>query len=261
MKILVIHGSMRKGNTYAVTQKIISRLLNKPDVECAEISVADLNLPFCSSCHLCMTKGEEYCPHYHITGGVQSALMNCDGVIVSGVSYIRSLNAAMKNLLDHLAYGYHRPALFGKKGMAVVTSAGVGERSVAKYLKRVLGQWGVNGAIIVTRNDKEKRLQSIDKEIEILNRFADRFYHQIISNKPIPPSLKCIVMHNAFRAMSLGEFAESERDTQFWLQNSYKNRAYPVRAGLLKYAAGAIMYGIVGYSAKMIGKMYAKRLK
>ena len=260
MKILIIHGSMRKGNTYAVTRKLIDRLLSKPDVECTEISVADLDLPFCSSCHACLTRGEEYCPHFPITGGVQSALMDCDGVIVSGVSYIRSLNAAMKNLLDHFAYGYHRPAFFGKKGMVVTTSAGTGEKGVAKYLKTVLGQWGINGAIVVTRNEKEKRLQTPEKETEILNRYADRFYQLTASKQPVLPSLQNIVIHNAFRAMSLSEFGESERDTQYWLQDGYRDKAYPVEAGPFRYAVGAIMYKIIGFSAKMIGKVYAKRL-
>jgi multimeric flavodoxin WrbA len=257
MKILVIHGSMRKGNTYSLTKEIMKRLLEKPDVECTEISVADLKLPFCASCHVCFAKGEEYCPHYDIMCGVQSALMDCDGVILSGTTYMWALNAAMKNLLDHLAYGFHRPALFGKKGMVVTTSAGDGEKDAAKYLKTVLGQWGINRALTATLNTKEKQLQS--KGEKYLCSAAERFYKLIASKKPLLPSLKSIAAHNSFRAMSLSEFGENERDRQYWSQAGFCNRAYPVKAGMLKYAAGATVHGIVKQAAKMIGLVYVKR--
>ena len=84
MKITVIHGSMRKGNTFALVGEILSRLKTKPDVEIKEIGVAGIELPFCCSCHLCLNKGEEFCPHYDIMKEVRSALLESDGVIISG---------------------------------------------------------------------------------------------------------------------------------------------------------------------------------
>ena len=259
MKILVVHGSMRQGNTYALVKKITERLLTKPDVECIEISVADLNLPFCQSCNACFAKGEAYCPHHAIMQGVQSALLECDGVIFSGVTYMWALNAAMKNLLDHLAYGFHRPTLFGKKGMVIVTSSGSGEKSVAHYLKTVLGQWGINGASMVTLNAKEQQLISPDKASARLHREAERFYRLIQSGQFIAPSVKSIAVHNAFRAMSLSDFAEYACDTQFWQRDGYCNKAYPVRAGF-KYPIGVLMYAAAKYSTRMLGRIYAKRL-
>ena len=258
MKIFVIHGSMRKGNTYSLTKEIVDRLIAKPNVECTEISVADLNLPFCCSCHVCFEKGEEYCPHHEIMHEVQSALKDCDGVILSGTTYMWALNAAMKNLLDHMSYGFHRPALFGKKGMVVTTAKGAGEKGVAKYLKSVLGQWGVNGAMIVTVNEKEKQIKT--KGAAYLDRAADKFYRAIVSGKPIPPSIKNIAVHNSFRAMSLSEYGESECDAKHWQQPGFSDRAYPVKAGPFKYTAGSIVHGLVKRSSKIIGKIYAKRL-
>jgi multimeric flavodoxin WrbA len=250
---------MRKGNTYAITKGIVNFLLTKPDVECTEISVADLELSFCRSCHVCFSKGEEHCPHHTAMRGVQSALMECDGVILSGTTYMWALNAAMKNLLDHLAYGVHRPALFGKKGMVIATSAGNGEKAVAKYLKTALGQWGINGAIVITQNTKERQLQSSDKTAVKFDRAAERFYQLIASNRFIAPKLKSIAVHNAFRAMSLSDFAENECDIQFWQQQGFYDRAYPVKAGP-KYVAGALMYEAVKHLTIMLGRTYAKHL-
>jgi len=249
---------MRKGKTYALTKEIMNRLSCKGDVEYVEISVADLKLPFCVSCHICFAKGEEYCPNYTHIADVQTALKECDGIILSGTTYMWALNAAMKNLLDHLAYGFHRPTLFGKKGMVIATSKGNGEKAVTKYLKAVLSQWGVNGAIVVTQNSKEEQLMSASKIATKLDRHAERFYKQIVSKNFIKPSLRSIAVHNAFRSMALSEFAEFEADTQYWQQEGL-NRAYPVKAGVVKYAVGAAVFCIASFATKTIGRVFLKR--
>ena len=253
MKILVIHGSMRKGKTYALTKEIMRHLAAKPDVEFTEISVADSRLPFCISCHACFKKGEEHCPNYSHFSDAYKTLLDCDGIILSGATYMWALNAAMKNFLDHLSFNFHRPSLFGKKGMVIATSAGNGEKAVAKYLKTVLGQWGVNGAIVVTRNAKQERLVSTLKQAAQVQKAAERFYEQLASGRAIAPTLRSIVVHNAFRAMSLSDFAEYERDTEFWQQDGYRNRAYPIKAGL-KYIVGATMFSVAKFTAKILGR-------
>ena len=258
MRILVIHGSMRKGNTYALTKEIMKRLLDKPDVEFTEIGVSDLALPFCRSCHVCFTKGEENCPHYDVMRNVETALAGCDGVIMGGATYMWALNAAMKNLLDHLSYMFHRPAFFGKKGMVVTTSTGAGEKAVAKYLKTVLGQWGINGAAIVSQTAKKQKMVSPDKTAAKLDRAAERFYQSIASKRFIAPTLRNIAVHNAFRAMSLSDYSESERDTAYWRQDGFRDRAYPVKAGP-GYVIGAFVYAAAKYMTNVLGKKYVKQ--
>lgn len=257
MNILVIHGSLRKGKTYALTKEVMSHLASKQDVEFTEISISNLSLPFCTSCHICFKKGEEFCPNYDHFGDVHKALLGCDGVILSGTTYMWALNAAMKNLLDHLSFNFHRPVLFGKRGMVIATSAGNGEKAVAKYLKTVLGQWGINGAIVVTRNTKQEQLAPQEKQAARVRQAAECFYNQLTSGRPISPTLRSIVVHNAFRAMSLSSHAEYPRDTEFWRQEGYHNRAYPVKAGP-KYIIGAMMFGIAKYTAKVLGKKVAQ---
>ena len=265
MKILVIHGSMRKGNTYALTNEILSRLSSKQDVEIVEIGVADLNLPFCTSCHICLMKGERFCPHRAIMEKIQTVLAECDGVIFSGVTYMRGLNAAMKNVIDHLSYLFHRPALFGKKGIVVITSTGAGENGVAKYLKTVLGYWGVNGALVITRKMRNhstqvENVQFLAKETAKLNKVSDRFYDWIKSKRQISPSSKSIAIHNTFRAMSLSKYAESECDTAYWKKEGFFNKVYPVKAGLFKYLIGAFVHSSVKRLVKIVGWAYTRKI-
>lgn len=265
MKILVIHGSMRKGNTYALTKEILSRLSAKQDVETVEFGVSDINLPFCTSCHLCLLKGETFCPHRAVMEKIQAALAECDGVIFSGVIYMRGLNAAMKNVIDHLAYLFHRPSLFGKKGMVVVTTAGSGEDSVVKYLKKILGFWGVNGALVVTRKMRnhnakpDETLQLSAKEIAKLDKVSNRFYSLIKSKRSIPPSLKSIAIYNTVRAVSLSPYTESESDAAYWRTDGFCNKAYPVKAGLLKYLMGMFVHGSVKILVKIVGWAYTRK--
>ena len=259
MQVLVIHGSMRKGNTYELTKRVVHCLATKPDVEVTEIGVSELELPLCISCHMCFLKGEEYCPHYNVMQSIEAALLECDGVIVSGTTYVWALNAAMKNVLDHLAFLFHRPALFGRKGMVVTTSAGSGEKSVANYLKTVLGQWGINGAQVLALNAKEREMSAPAKVEAKIEKAAERFYKDIISNKALAPSMKNMAVHNAFRAMSLGEFAASEKDAAYWRQNGFRDKAYPVKVNAFSYFVGATVYGVVKQATVVLGRAYRNR--
>jgi len=253
MKILVVHGSMRKGKTYALTKEIMSHISSGSDVEFTEVHVSDLNLPFCVSCFACFKKGEEYCPNYASYSIVHKALLDSDGIILSGTTYMWTLNAAMKNLLDHLSFNFHRPVLFGKKGMVVATSTGAGEKAVAKYLKTVLGQWGVNSAVVVTRNTKEEMLISTEKQAVKVKRSAEKFRSQLTSGRLIPPDLRSIAVHNAFRSMAQSASAQDERDIEFWKQDGYYNRAYPVKAGW-KYIIGALVFSLAKQTTKILEK-------
>ena len=259
MKLLVIHGSMRRGNTFALAQEILRRLAAKPDVEVTEIGVADLDLPLCRSCHACFERGEEFCPHYGAMRDVEAALLGCDAVILSGVTYEWALNAAMKNLVDHLAWLFHRPALFGKKGMVIATSKGAGEKGVAKYLKTVLGQWGVNGALILTQNEKEQKLLSDKKQAAKLDRVAGQFYRLIQSGRTLQPSLKAIAVHNSFRAMAQSEYSDSERDARYWRESGYGGKAYPLKIRWGRRAFGALVNRAAAGAARLAGRVYAKR--
>jgi multimeric flavodoxin WrbA len=266
MKIVVIHGSMRRGNTHRLTGEITTRLEAYPDVQITEFSVANMNLPFCLSCHACFARGEEQCPHYSLLSELRSALIACDGLIISGTTYMWALNGSMKNLLDHFAYMFHRPALFGKKGLVITTSAGNGEKGVAKYLKAVLGQWGINGALILTENTKSRMLQGggdtrSAKEVSAYDQTAKKFYSLIKSGNPIPPSLKTLAVHNAFRVSSLSEFAENERDIAFWNQPGFIDKSYPVKIGAFRTLIGNFIYNAAKSATSALGAVYKKNRK
>lgn len=256
MNILMVHGSMRKGNTYALAQEIKNRLAAKPEVTIQEFHAGALELPFCTSCHLCLTRGEEFCPHYAHMRELETALLECDGVILCGAVYMWALNAAMKNILDHLSFLFHRPSLFGKAGMVIATATGTGDKNVTKYLKTVLGQWGINRAVTVRQTEKSRALLSAAKQSAKLDAAAETFYRQIKSGKPLPPSLKSIAVHNAFRATALGAFSASVRDRQYWQQTGFRDKPYPVPAGRFRTLLGAAVYSAATRASSILARGY-----
>ena len=238
----MIHGSMRKGNTYKLTQKVIGKLQAHGDVKIDEISVAKLDLPFCTSCHQCFEKGEEKCPHYNTMHRVAEKLENCDAVIVSGVVYSMHLNAAMKNLLDHFSYYFHRPRLFNTKGLVITTTAGGGEKTVAKYLQATLAQWGIAGAESLSFKIQTVPFALNEKQNHKLDKVTENFYYTIQNNRLSSPSVKALAIHNAFRGMSAVDVPISELDKAFWEKSGYGHSVYPRKVNILKTALGAVTY-------------------
>ena len=245
MKITVINGSMRKGNTYGVTQAVLEHLRSHNDVEITEFNVADLDLPFCTSCHICFDKGEAFCPHYDVVSTVAKAIEDCDGLIMSGVCYAMHINAATKNLIDHFAYLFHRPRLFDKIGLVITTTAGAGENIVAKYLRQVLGHWGMGKAILLPMKIQTPTFLLNDKQKSQVSTATNKFYAAIKKEKPFPPSLISVVVHNSFRGHASISPPLSECDSAYWRDSGFADKVYPRRIFVVKFLVGGLIYPIM----------------
>jgi len=242
MRILAINGCMRKtGSTYKMLETVLERMKREGDADIEVIHVADLNLPFCVSCHNCFVKGEEYCPHAETVGKVVEALRRADGVILAGTTYVMALNAAMKNLVDHIAWMNHRPALFGKHGLVIATTAGGGAGGVAKYLREVMGYWGICGAGTLVNNKAYEPFPLTDKQLAKIHRAADRFAGAVRSGRAPKPAMENIGSYNAFRAMSLSKTPLSEKDAEFWRASGFRDKAYPSGGNPIQLFIGEYM--------------------
>ncbi len=242
MKILVIHGSMRRGNTYKLAQEVIASLREKKDVQIDEIEVKKLELPFCASCLTCFSKGENKCPHAETVQDVANRIKQSDGIILTGVVYSLHLNAAMKNLIDHLSYFFHRPCLFDKKGMAITTTAGAGENKVAKYLQSVMSSWGMSGILRLSEKIQTEPCVLTEKQKQRAKSSADKFYDLIEGDINTPPSFMVVCTYNAFRAMSLANNAYSKTDKEYWQSCGFGDKVYPRKISIVKKFVGHMTY-------------------
>lgn len=143
MKILVIMGSPRNGNTVRIVKEIENEMKKLGDVEFSSISLRDLHLEQCRGCHLCLFKGEGLCPLKDDRQMLEEQLLNADGVIFASPNFASSVTALFKNFIDRLAYAGHRPRFFRTRAMAVVTSAGPGGLSeTVSYMATSLSAYG-----------------------------------------------------------------------------------------------------------------------
>ncbi len=63
MKITIIHGSPRKGNTYEAANIVKEEMEKHDEIEFKEYFLPNDMPEFCRGCFSCFFKGESFCPH------------------------------------------------------------------------------------------------------------------------------------------------------------------------------------------------------
>jgi hypothetical protein len=81
MKILVLLGSPRKGNTYPAAERIRKTMQEKALVEWWYVMLRDLCLEPCRGCGTCFVRVEDFCPIHDDIGDVVEKMEDADGVI------------------------------------------------------------------------------------------------------------------------------------------------------------------------------------
>ncbi len=153
MKILVIMGSPRKGNTYKAVKKIEKFMQSLGDVEVEYLMLKDANLSQCRGCFVCTMEGEDHCPFKNESSAIEQKMHDADGVIFAAPVYGMNVPALMKTFIDHFSYIFHRPRFFDKKPLLApllsITGA-LGFKEVFHYLKLVVSVWGLRYLIVLT---------------------------------------------------------------------------------------------------------------
>ncbi|WP_407377629.1 flavodoxin family protein [Methanobrevibacter sp.] len=224
MKYLIINGSPRLGNTYGV----INQVKNSLDGEFEEVFLIGERIPMCRGCFKCIEEGEKECPDYDKVNPIVEKMKSCDAIIIGSPVYAMNVTALLKNFFDHTAYLFHRPELFTKKALVVVTTAGAGHKKVAKYIDETLRHWGVNRthkiAIAVGGKDLSE-FREIDK---VALKFAS-------DNKLRSPKLSDIVFFNVWKVMATSS-NPIEADKEFWYSTGLVNHDFSpdVKLGFFK---------------------------
>ena len=104
MKIVIVHGSPRKGNTYKATEVCKEEMRKHGEVEFAEIFLPKDLPEFCCGCMACFLKGKEKCPHAEYTIPILEHMISADALIFTTPVFALSLSGCMKSFLDHYAY-------------------------------------------------------------------------------------------------------------------------------------------------------------
>jgi Multimeric flavodoxin WrbA len=265
MRIVVINGGTRNGNTWRLTKLVEEELLTLSDkIEFDEIQLKELNLPFCTGCSLCFRKGHSYCPHNEIMQLLMDKIEQCDGLIFSAPTYNMQIPALGKNLIDHLCFMLHRPRYFDKKGLVISTTGGVGAGKATKYVADTLLGIGFNRCYqlpvnAISWNDYKPSA----KDHKMTKKIAEKFYHDLESRVLHVPALTSVMIYNLFRGISTNYQKGSEYETQdgdFWSQKGYVNTCYApqVPVPFYKKGLGMLFFIIAKKASKKLVVTYKK---
>lgn len=238
MKYVIINGSPRKKTTY----KIIEQAKKNLDGEFEEIHLAKENIPICNGCFNCILKGQDKCPHFDKVNPIVDKIRDCDGIIIGSPVYAMNVSALLKNLFDHTAYLYHRPEFFTKKALVIVTTAGAGNKKVAKYIDETLRHWGVNKVykFSIACGGKESL------ETGKIDRISKKFGTDVESMKPHSPKFEDVVFFNVWKAMALSK-DPIEADKEFWFKTDLVSHDFApeVKLNVLKKSFSKLMFFIL----------------
>jgi len=225
MKITIIHGSPRKGNTYAATQVFKSEMSKHGDVEFVEFFMPQDLPKFCKGCMSCYLYGEDKCPHAPYTLPILKEMVRSDALIFTTPVFVMRETACIKNFLDHYGYLFiihrARPEMFTKKAMIISSTVGAGTREAIKSVGISLKYWGVNRIHsysfktygdnwnVMSEDKKEKFTAQLQKK-------ARQFYIDVASCKQHRPYVLIRIMYRVSRFIIRNRYEENSLDSQYW---------------------------------------------
>lgn len=247
MKILVIHGSPRKGESYWGVTRLEEQWKQLPDVEVEHIFLKDMNFKDCLGCHACIFLGEAKCPLKDDTALLQQKMMEADGVVITSPVYSLQVSALLKRPIDHFSYLWHRPRFFGKYAMALVSGGGQFKETL-DYIKLNTRYWGFTyvSGVGVAHHDALQPKKRIQQE-EDLKMAAIRFYETVKSQKHPAPGLFELIRFRVWRINAKYLKESNPTDFSYWTEKGWFNKPYYVNRPVffLKTIAADVMEKII----------------
>lgn len=224
MKILVVMGSPRKGNTYRAVKKIEESMQSMGNVEFEYLMLKDAGLSQCSGCFACLSTGENHCPHKDSAPAIEQKMHAADGVIFATPVYGMNVSALMKTFIDRFSYVFHRPRFFDKKALLLSTTGAVGLKEVLDYLKLVAGIWGfeVTHSVGLVTPPIQLPIKKEQDNNQKLEKAALEFYNSF-QKKRRSPGLRDVIIFHAQKASFGIPGLTSPIDYTYWNEKGWLN--------------------------------------
>lgn len=230
MKIVIVNGSPRKGNTYAATQAFKEEMCQYGEIEFVDYFLPEDLPEFCLGCMTCFLKGEDKCPHAQYTLPILEELLSADGLIFTSPVFVMQTSACMKNFLDHFGHLFlvhrPRPEMFSKKAMIISSTVGAGTGAVIKTISTNLKYWGINrihSYAFKTFGDdwKDMKPNKKDKILSKIAKKANGFYQDVASQKRHLPYPLTRVMYGVSRILMRKFYEADSLDKKYWKEKGW----------------------------------------
>jgi multimeric flavodoxin WrbA len=230
VKILTIHGSPHKGQTYKATMEFLKELEDQVGIEVKHIFLYQNQLELCRGCGTCIVFGEDRCPNKDGLLQIHAMIQDADVLIITTPVYALHVTAIVKNLLERSAYIMHRPCYFGKWFMSISTQAYSGDKDVANYLASAMRFWGFNIIpglrLTVAPGDETKTHKK--KTRKKINTAISQFQSIEEKNKFPVPNLKELMIFR-FRRSAITSKSYMEvfpRDVEYFKEHNWLSTPY-----------------------------------
>jgi len=222
MKILVIIGSPRKGNTFRACEDLCEVMTREIPVEFEYLWLKDANLLPCKGCLTCFSQGEERCPNHDDAPIIAQKLNDADGVIFATPVYGLNVTGQMKTFIDRFSYCFHRPRFFDKKALLLVTAGVLGNEDVLKYLDTVARLWGFSVAGKAGLLTAEPVSHSLAiKNHEEIARAARDFVSSLQRPERVRLGLYDVIVFHGQRGAFLQLAEVSPADYRYWKEKGW----------------------------------------
>lgn len=241
-QVVAIIGSPRKGRTYKAVSRFEQELKRLGTIDFEYLFLKDVHLENCRGCELCLSKGEQFCPLKDDLNKIYERLIKADGVIFATPVYSLQVTALLKNLLDRMAYIFHRPRFFNKTSIAIVTQGVIGGKKVVEYLDELAEFWGYKVCPGLTLTVPwEKTLPAEEQKMEAaIKKSASNYYMLLNDPKPPIPTLKQVIIFRAVQAVHAVESGLAADHDYYqakgWLTSNYY---YDTKINWFKHLMGS----------------------
>lgn len=219
MKIVVLMGSPRKGNTFRACEEFREHLQKVCNAEFEYIWLKDARIEPCKGCFVCFPQGEDKCPNrdddVHV---IEQKMLDADGVIFASPVYSGNVSGLMKTFIDRISYTGHRPRFFGKKAFFLVTTGILGAGYVLKYMKTIAWAWGfecAGTAGLITPNGVVPRYRA-EMNTKLLMGGAKNFSAGLLQTTKRSPGIMDMVLFHGGRGANSQLEKVSPADYQYW---------------------------------------------
>lgn len=236
MKILVLMGSPRKGESYAVVRKVEERMQaahaaaaqNNPQdrLEFEYLWLKEIHFGQCLGCHACIRFGEEKCPLRDDRPAVLARMLAADGLIITTPVYALQVSYLVKILFDGYCFLWHRPRFFGKFVMGVASGGGQFKETLG-YIKQNVKAWGATYVTGIGAPHPDalvpKRRKALEQSIDTA---ARHFYTTVRLGHMPKPSLFDLTWFRMWRLNALAGKSFTPRDLAYWSEKGWMERDY-----------------------------------
>lgn len=243
--VLVIHGSARRANTYRITELAKQEIASGGGVEFTDVFLHELKLPFCLGCINCVNKGENLCSHKEIIQTLAQQIEEADALILTSPTYILTLNAEVKNLLDHYAYLFHRPRYFRKKALVISSTAGAGAGSTCKFMSRTLQAWGMNKVHKLPIVCMDDVFHETPARLEKIRKASAAFRKDLLSEKLHHPTWFQLSLYTAMRSNATLGAGKQSADYLYWSEQKRLKTVYPTPAGIGRHLFARAVFALM----------------